>query len=579
MGSGGKVGKTPHTMNNQQFAPYQRRTANSAHRGRSPAKFSSTQSIESRPKRQRGANTSTPVDRRYSPHAAARIRARRLRQQIEHFETLASVMRAQMEVLAGLVERLHPTAASQEQVGVRAAESRSRPTSRRPRRQPSLSPVEARKDGSLPYDHINSGAALVQMWSYVAAPKCRVIVAIGATAGLSVAMFGSMFPMPRVIYAMAQDGLILKQLSHLWQRTNVPGLATICSGIAAAVVALTVRLEILVEMMSIGTLLAYTLVSTCVLVLRYQPHSTSLVELLPAQLRIPLTPGAASNPNATTAEVLHTNKLTIKRVTRGISDSDDSFIDDSPEGYLGRDDQFLVSDRSENKFYGSVHGAPPGPTGQATAFDTMGFNFLTRKLSEYTYLCPGFFPWINPGQATADSGMYVTKLVGIMFSLIFLLDLFAAIGWSGGLAATFYFLIIIGIFVILLIISRQPQNRYALAFLTPGLPFIPAIAITVNIYLIFKLSILTLVRFTFWMTLGFIMYFYYGITHSTLEQTTDEIELHIDKDYSKNLEEKAVWDEQSYISQSTEPVWVGKEAKHSTSKCLIQIQLHVTFNP
>lgn len=50
----------------------------------------------------------------------------------------------------------------------------------------------------VPYDHINTGSALIQMWSYVGAPKCRAIVAIGATAGLSVAMFGSMFPMPRV---------------------------------------------------------------------------------------------------------------------------------------------------------------------------------------------------------------------------------------------------------------------------------------------------------------------------------------------------------------------------------------------
>ncbi|KAH8238462.1 hypothetical protein KR032_007277, partial [Drosophila birchii] len=416
----------------------------------------------------------------------------------------------------------------------------------------------------VPYDHINTGAALVQMWSYVNAPKCRAVVAIGATAGLSVAMFGSMFPMPRVIYAMAQDGLIFRQLSQLWQRTNVPGLATIGSGVAAALVALTVRLEILVEMMSIGTLLAYTLVSTCVLVLRYQPHSTSLVELLPAQLRTPVAPGTASDSRAhvTPAEVLEVpGKLTIKRVTRGMSDSDDSFIDDSPEGFLGgRDDQFLVSDRSENKFYGSVHGAPTGPTGQATAFDAMGLNFVTRKIHDYAYLCPGFFPWINPGQATTESGMYVTKLVGIMFGLIFFLDLFAAIGWSGGLAAFIYFILFIGIFVILLIISRQPQNRYALAFLTPGLPFIPAIAITVNIYLIFKLSILTLVRFTVWMSLGFVMYFYYGITHSSLEQASDDLELHVDKDYSKNVEEKAVWDQQSY-NQTHEPVWASKEVK------------------
>lgn len=38
--------------------------------------------------------------------------------------------------------------------------------------------------------------------------------------------------------------------------------------------------------------------------------------------------------------------------------------------------------------------------------------------------------------------------------------------------------------------------------MTPGLPFVPAIAVTVNIYLIFKLNVLTLVRFTVWMTLG-----------------------------------------------------------------------------
>lgn len=39
-------------------------------------------------------------------------------------------------------------------------------------------------------------------------------------------------------------------------------------------------------------------------------------------------------------------------------------------------------------------------------------------------------------------------------------------------------------------------------FMTPGLPFVPAIAVTVNIYLIFKLSILTLIRFTVWMIIG-----------------------------------------------------------------------------
>lgn len=159
----------------------------------------------------------------------------------------------------------------------------------------------------VPYDHIDAGSGLVQMWSYVGAKKCQAIVAVGATAGLSVAMFGSMFPMPRVIYAMAQDGLIFRQLAQLWDRTNAPGIATMLSGLAAAFVALIIRLETLVEMMSIGTLLAYTLVSTCVLVLRYQPHSTSLVELLPAQLRTPQPPGTPDPTNLPSGEYIQIN--------------------------------------------------------------------------------------------------------------------------------------------------------------------------------------------------------------------------------------------------------------------------------
>lgn len=57
--------------------------------------------------------------------------------------------------------------------------------------------------------------------------------------------------------------------------------------------------------------------------------------------------------------------------------------------------------------------------------------------------------------------MHVTKLVGIMFIFIFFLDLFAAIGVSGTFAGLILTGLVIGILVILMIISRQPQNRYS----------------------------------------------------------------------------------------------------------------------
>lgn len=101
----------------------------------------------------------------------------------------------------------------------------------------------------VPYDKISPDSALVEMFTYVDANKCKNIVAIGALAGLSVSMLGSMFPMPRVVYAMSKDGLIFRSLSRVWSTTGTPMVATVLLGCFTAIVALVMSLDVLVEMM------------------------------------------------------------------------------------------------------------------------------------------------------------------------------------------------------------------------------------------------------------------------------------------------------------------------------------------
>lgn len=120
----------------------------------------------------------------------------------------------------------------------------------------------------LPYFMINELAPMPEAFRYIGSDWARFIVAIGAICSLSTSLLGGMFPLPRVLYAIAKDGLIYRFLAKVSERFKTPFIATLLSGLMAAAMAAVFDLDQLVNMMSIGTLLAYSLVAISVLILR-----------------------------------------------------------------------------------------------------------------------------------------------------------------------------------------------------------------------------------------------------------------------------------------------------------------------
>src|SRR5256885_10419631 len=114
-----------------------------------------------------------------------------------------------------------------------------------------------------------------------------MLVELGAIAGLSSVMVVMMMAQPRIFYSMAKDGLLPPFAKKIHPRFRTPHVTSIFTGVAVAIAAGFTPIGVLGQLVSIGTLMAFVIVSIGVVFLRYQrpelerPFRTPWVPFVP----------------------------------------------------------------------------------------------------------------------------------------------------------------------------------------------------------------------------------------------------------------------------------------------------------
>ncbi|CAG9801310.1 unnamed protein product [Chironomus riparius] len=263
------------------------------------------------------------------------------------------------------------------------------------------------------------------------------IVTIGGIVGLIASLFGAMFPLPRILYAMSVDGLLFKEFGVISKRFKTPVMGTLSAAFLTSCFAGLFELAALVNMLSIGVLLAYTVVAISIIILRFSQSD-----------QIPTHNG----------DCIETSNL-----------------------------------------------LRPG----------------------YNVTVKGFFMQLIRMNSSTHPNTISTTVVGILIlSYCFaslMVSLLLTYGWQAVINGEMWALVLLIILSALLVlfallISIQPKQNFVTTtkpFMVPFVPFLPAISVFINIYLMLMLDYFTWIRFGIWMLIGFLVYFPYAWFHHT----------------------------------------------------------------
>jgi len=122
--------------------------------------------------------------------------------------------------------------------------------------------------GMVSYRDLNEGSPLASAFDSVGASWAGTLVSIAAVCGLTSVILVDIVTMGRIGFAMARDGLLPKKVAAIHSRFGTPVRITVAVTVVVIAVSGFVSLHTLADLVSIGTLFAFVLVSAAIPILR-----------------------------------------------------------------------------------------------------------------------------------------------------------------------------------------------------------------------------------------------------------------------------------------------------------------------
>lgn len=138
--------------------------------------------------------------------------------------------------------------------------------------------------GVVSYTRLNDPAPVAKALGLIGLNWARGLVSLGAIVGITTVLLVMFYGATRIIFAMSRDGLLPPSFSKVHIRFRTPSLAIYLIGIVTILIAGFVPIDVIAELVNIGTMMAFIATSISVIILRYKQPD------LPRKFRAPGVP-------------------------------------------------------------------------------------------------------------------------------------------------------------------------------------------------------------------------------------------------------------------------------------------------